>query len=157
LQGETADRSTPDDKSVWLGPNLVPRLRRSDRTRKLPQSLRTGLTFGGRPSGPHIRAEFAVSFHPWLDRGKSGAPSKIIARRVRGTADPSASLLMTNQNWGVECCVSHSSPKQGLNGAPNVRCRCRSRVIALPTRARQSAPRDDKGESSASNVTVNSC
>jgi hypothetical protein len=28
-------------------------------------------------------------------------------------------------DWGVECCVSHSSPKQGLNGAPNVRCRCR--------------------------------
>jgi hypothetical protein len=50
------------------------------------------------------------------------------------------------KSGGVECCVSHSSPKQGLNGAPNVRCRCRGRVIALPTRARESAARDDKGE-----------
>jgi hypothetical protein len=38
-------------------------------------------TFGGRPSGPQIRGEFAVSFHPWLDRGNSAAPSKIIATK----------------------------------------------------------------------------
>src|ERR1700677_5203576 len=66
--------------------------------------------------------------------------------RFHGTPGQVAPVLMTKRNWGVECYVSHSSPKQGLNGAPHIRCRCRSRSIALPTRARESAPRDDKVE-----------
>jgi hypothetical protein len=44
------------------GVGLVPRLRRSDHLRIEPQPFRAGLTFGGRPSGPRIHGDFAVSF-----------------------------------------------------------------------------------------------
>ena len=44
------------------GVGLVPRLRRSDQLRIEPQPFRAGLTFGGRPSGPRIHGDFAVSF-----------------------------------------------------------------------------------------------
>src|ERR1700677_5034329 len=58
--------------------------------------------------------------------------------RERETADPSASLLMTNRDWGVECCVSHSSPKTGLEwGTPTFVAGAGGRVIAPLTCHRQ--------------------
>ena len=38
-----------------------------------PQPFRAGLTFGGRPSGPHIHSDFAVSFLSQLAIGKLAA------------------------------------------------------------------------------------
>ena len=49
---------------------LVPRLRRSDHLRNDTQPLRAGLTFGGRPSGPRIHGDFAVSLLSQLGIGR---------------------------------------------------------------------------------------
>jgi hypothetical protein len=40
-----------------------------------PQPFRAGLTFGGRPSGPRIPGDFAVSFLSQLAIGKLAAPN----------------------------------------------------------------------------------
>jgi hypothetical protein len=40
------------------------------------QPFRAGLTFGGRPSGPRIQGDFAVSFLSQLAIGKLAAPNE---------------------------------------------------------------------------------
>jgi hypothetical protein len=70
--------------------------------------------------------------------GDSPAATRL---RNSGTSGPST-LLLTELS--VECCVSHSSPKQGLNGAPNVRCRWRQQGHGSSDSRRESTARGDK-------------
>jgi hypothetical protein len=54
----------------------VPHLRRSDHPWDFePQPFRAGLTFSGRPSGPRIRGDFAVSSLAQLAVGKLAVPN----------------------------------------------------------------------------------
>ena len=48
-----------------------------------PQPFRAGLTFGGRPSGPRIHGDLAVSFLSRLATGKSVAPICVIPTERR--------------------------------------------------------------------------
>ena len=89
-------------------------------------------------------------------RVRSGRDDKFVAanltdfpRKVRGTADPSASLLMTSGAWGK--CGRALKPKEGLNGPPKTLIAgVASFVIHLSTRLRESAAREDKGEGGSS-------
>ena len=75
---------------------LVPRLRRSDHLRNDTQPLRAGLTFGGRPSGPRIHADFAASFlcqlprANWLLPRQAGAGSRLLTSKERAALTSAA-------------------------------------------------------------------
>jgi hypothetical protein len=58
---------------ISAAPTALPRQAGAGRLSSIdPQPFRTGLTFGGRPSGPRIHGEFAVSFLSQLAIGKVG-------------------------------------------------------------------------------------
>jgi hypothetical protein len=77
----------------------------------------------------------------WRNKGKA-FPGK-----VRRTADPSASLLMTPIELLVEYRgIPHLAKNERDVGHPSLCCPYRRPVIPLPTRFSESAARDDKGQ-----------